>query len=170
MATAETKSLAPLVVARPNVVFRPDTILIRHNFNDVVVQAPRAPVVMTPPPSTAPVLEPSAQESQLRQVPPPAIDFTTHGGIKYRPLSTWLADPALAIIQCTQDTLRISLNATAPTGVRLVPLVGSLPGAITAQLTNLSSFAALPLDVELDESERRLNLSLKFPDAQAQAL
>jgi hypothetical protein len=170
MAAPKAEFLAPLVVARTNVVFHPGTMVLRHNFSDVVVSAPPAPVVTAPPPPTAPILDPPAQEAQLKQVPVPAIDFAAQGGIKYRPLSTWLADPALAVIQCTQDTLRISLRAAAPPGVRLLPFVDALPGAITAKLANLPGVESPPLAVELNEAERRLNLSLKFPDASAQAL
>jgi hypothetical protein len=169
MAMPEPRLVTPIVVARTNVVFHPEIPILRHNFSDVVVAAPHVPIVTVPPP-TAPILDPPAQEAQLKQVPVPAVDFTAQGGVKYRPLSTWLADPALAVIQCTRDTLRISLSAAAPPGVRLLPFVGALPDAIKANLTNLQNVVTPPLLVGLEEAEHRLNLSLKFPDANAQAI
>ncbi len=104
------------------------------------------------------------QETHLKATPTqgqtPIQDFTV-GSSKLRPLSTWLANPATALVQCTKDSLRIQLGAVADTNIQLFPLSGQ----ITASLVNLpGNSAALPLTVAyFDSGDRRLVLSLPFP-------
>ncbi len=159
---------ARAVIARPDfVTLHPTNVVLRPigGPTDVTVEMKYRPVVAPPPPTT-PLLD-AVQEGLLKQNPIPATDFLV-AGTKFRPLSTWLADPAGALIQCTKSVLRISLSA-ADGGAHLLPLAG---GQITAAtLVNLPNFAALPtLQVGLDEQQRRLNLSLQFPADNAQAL
>jgi hypothetical protein len=161
---------ARAVIARPDVeTFHPTNVVLRPvtGPTDVTVEMKYRPVIVGPPPlPTTPLLD-AAQESQLKQNPIPATDLLV-AGTKFRPLSTWLADPASAIVQCTKSVLRISLSA-ADGGANLMPLAG---GQITAAtLVNLPNFAAVPpLQLKLDEQQRRLNLSLQFPANNAQAL
>jgi hypothetical protein len=140
-------------------------------LSEVMFRIYRQPPMLAASATPSPLLS-DFQETQLKATPTkgqtPIQDFTV-GSSKLRPLATWLADPATALVQCARDSLLITMRAVADSSIQLFPLSGQ----ITASLANLpGSSAAHPLTVaSFDPAERRLVLSLPFSaDAAGEAL
>ena len=153
-----------LMIVHPNTVTTLSTAAAVRPaaLSEVMFRVYRPPPAQPAGATPTPLLT-DAQETQLKATPTqgqtPIQDFPV-GSSNLRPLATWLADPANALVRCTKDSLLISMSAVSDTSIQLFPL----SGPITASLVNLpGNSAALPLTVaSFDPGDRHLVLSLNF--------